>query len=176
MSTPEFCPRAIENGGGPDSPFKAPFNGEMAWGDDQTCSYCGSLHPDALMAALEAGTVTLTPTDKSYKVYVDGMLNPRAGLLRIVAVSNAKDSPGPGYVQFSEVEHGDVARRGGWRSISVGDWVLVDIEGPTRHAKFYFQHLSDAQRKRFVELYNEKRLRLSAPGHFYVLPFFCVAG
>jgi len=27
----EYCPRALENGGGPDSTFKPPFNGEMTW-------------------------------------------------------------------------------------------------------------------------------------------------
>lgn len=38
--------------------------------------------------------------------------------------------------------------------------------------KFYFQHLSVDQRKRFVELVNEKKIKLSYPGHFYVPPFF----
>lgn len=39
--------------------------------------------------------------------------------------------------------------------------------------KFYFQHLSEEGRTRFVELANSKRMRLAFPGHFYVLPFFC---
>lgn len=33
------------------------------------CSYCGSLHPDAFMAAVESGA-ELVPTDKNYKAYV----------------------------------------------------------------------------------------------------------
>lgn len=37
-----------------------------------TCSYCGSMHPDSFMKALENGTLTLGPTDKNYKVYVNG--------------------------------------------------------------------------------------------------------
>ena len=43
---------------------------------------------------------------------------------------------------------------------------------PDRHGKFYFQHLSEAQMIRFVELHNANALKLSYPHHFYVLPFF----
>lgn len=46
-----------------------------------------------------------------------------------------------------------------------------DPEGPVR-AKFYFQHLSDEQQQQFVNLYNAGMVHFSAPGHFYVLPFF----
>lgn len=38
--------------------------------------------------------------------------------------------------------------------------------------KGYFQHLSEAQMKRFIELLNEKKIKLAHPGYFYVLPFF----
>jgi hypothetical protein len=65
-----FCPRAIENGGGPDSPFTPPLNGEMTWREDHTCSYCGSLSEESFFQAIEEG-VKLAPTDKNYKVYVD---------------------------------------------------------------------------------------------------------
>ena len=41
-------------------------------GGHMACSYCGSVHPDEFMAAVEAGEVELEPTDKSYKVYVTG--------------------------------------------------------------------------------------------------------
>lgn len=68
----EYCPR----GSGPDSPFKAPFNGEMHWyhtAGVEICSYCGSLHPDKLMECLEANPpAQITPTDKTYKIYVRG--------------------------------------------------------------------------------------------------------
>jgi len=106
------CPRRIENPGGV---FNLPE-------DDSTpsldiCTYCGSLLPDRFMSEVEAGTVTLTPTDKDYKVYVEGL---------------------------------------------------------GKFTKFYFQHLSEDQKNRFVELLNQKRLKLNVPGHFYVLPFFCV--
>lgn len=39
------------------------------WRADGTCSYCGSVSPERLFAAIEAGMV-LEPTDKDYKVYL----------------------------------------------------------------------------------------------------------
>lgn len=116
MTTTHVCPRRGET----PSVFNYPT--EDTWEDrggrgHLACSYCGSLNPDELMERLERGDVTLTPTDKSYKVYVEG-------------------------------------------------------EG-LQHAKFYFQHLSAEQRRRFIELHNEKKMRLGYPGYFYTRPFFC---
>lgn len=65
MSEVFYCPR----GHGPDSPFKAPFNGEAHWRDDGTCSYCGSLSPELLFDQIAKGA-EIGPTDKSYKIYV----------------------------------------------------------------------------------------------------------
>lgn len=50
----------------------------------------------------------------------------------------------------------------------------VYIHGPKggMETKFYFQHLSDEQRREFVDLLNEKRVQIGYPGHFYVRPFF----
>lgn len=49
----------------------------------------------------------------------------------------------------------------------------VYVSGRGLHScKFYFQHLGDAQRQRFIELYNERRVRFQGEG-LYVLPFFC---
>lgn len=115
MNAPMICPTAAEDGRVLAN-LKPPFNGEMVWRADNTCSYCGSMHPDAFMERLEAGDATLDPTDKSYKVYVKTQ-----GL----------------------------------------------------YGKFYFQHLSADQRKRFIELHNAGRLNMGPPGRFYVLPFFC---
>lgn len=97
--------------------FRAPeFD---TWRQDNTCSYCGSGNPDEFMRRVEARDVTLSPTDKNYKVYV---------------------------------ESDDAAQPFG---------------GPAH--KFYFQHLSIEQRKRFVELWNAG---LKIHGGFYVFPFF----
>lgn len=38
--------------------------------------------------------------------------------------------------------------------------------------KFYFQHLSEEQCRKFVDLLNEKKLVIGYPGHFYSKPFF----
>jgi len=133
----EYCPRSVENGGGPDSTFKPPMNGEMTWReDDGSCSYCGSVNPDVLMERLEAGTVEVGPTDKSYKIY----LTPLDGK------------------EFKQA-YGD------------GEGNIVVRDHP--QAKFYFQHLSDEQQTRFIELLNEKKIVIGMPGHFYVLPYFC---
>jgi hypothetical protein len=86
----------------------------------RTCSYCGSLHPDDLFAAIEAGTCRqISGTDKNYKIYVD-----------------------------------------------------MGAAGGSSHAKFYYQHFDEAQRDRFIALYNEKKLPLEPRFGLYVLPYF----
>ena len=37
----------------------------------------------------------------------------------------------------------------------------------------YFQHLSKADRARFIELHNADKMKIAFPGHFYTRPFFC---
>lgn len=46
---------------------------------------------------------------------------------------------------------------------------------PGGEAKFYFQHLDEAQRLEFFELYRDHKLTVGYPGHFYRLPFFIKA-
>lgn len=111
MENTHLCPRREEID---TSIFK--MSVRDTWDDRNgylACSHCGSLHPDPFMEAASKG-VRLGPTDKNYKVYVDGF--------------------GSG--------------------------------------KFYFQHLSDEQRREFVRLLNEKKVAFSHPGRFLVLPFF----
>lgn len=43
---------------------------------------------------------------------------------------------------------------------------------PRGSAKFYFQHLNELERTRFVELLNARSLQIGYPGYFYRLPFF----
>lgn len=147
-----YCPRAFENGGGPQSPFRPPMNGEAHYRiEDQCCTYCGSLDPALFMARLEAGDVRLTPTDKSYKVYIE---NDGGTPFR----QHYRDCPidGPRCPGPDECSH----------------WTTREVN----QTKFYFQHLSEPQQQRFVELLNAGRMSLSFPGHFYVLPFFCRPG
>lgn len=119
--------------------------------EDDSCNYCGSLNPDTFMKRLEAGDVKLTPTDKNYKVYVanDGGEAFKQHF-RDCYSQGAKDC------KYDECTH----------------WVTRDVAT----TKFYFQHLSDDQKKRFVELINQKKIKLEHPGYFYRMPFFCTTG
>jgi hypothetical protein len=121
--------------------------GPDMWHGGQCCSYCGSLNPDVFMARLEAGTIELGPTDKNYKVYVEN----RGG--EPFATVHRQCPPG---------QHCD--------GPDVCDHWVREERG---HAKFYFEHLSEEQRRRFIELLNERKPVIGYPGHFYVLPFFC---
>lgn len=47
----------------------------------------------------------------------------------------------------------------------------VYIHG-TGTGKFYFQHLSPEGRSKFIDLYNERKMVMAYPGHFYVRPYF----
>jgi hypothetical protein len=103
------------------------------------------------MARLEAGDVILVPTDKNYKVYVknDGG-EPFKQTFRT-------DEPSkPGEIMKDPMDQ--------------SKWTWTTQE--TSQTKFYFQHLSEEQRKRFVELLNTKKIKLDYPGYFYRLPFF----
>ena len=44
--------------------------------------------------------------------------------------------------------------------------------GPSIGQKFYFMHLTEAQKIRFIELMNERKLCFDSPGGFYRMPFF----
>ncbi|MFE0472536.1 hypothetical protein ACFW2V_13070 [Streptomyces sp. NPDC058947] len=43
-------------------------------------------------------------------------------------------------------------------------------------AKFYYQHFTEDQMQKFVDLYNNNTMRLGYPGYFYQLPFFMALG
>lgn len=46
--------------------------------------------------------------------------------------------------------------------------------GDAGRGKFYYQHLSEDQRKEFVELLNSRRIKFGYPGHFTALPYFII--
>lgn len=46
------------------------------------------------------------------------------------------------------------------------------LRGAPGPGKFYYQHLTQAQRDRFIELHNSKVMKIGYPGHFYVKPYF----
>lgn len=145
MTQPQ-CPRAAESG-------REMFRYENK-PDDRTCDYCGSLFGDEFMRRVEAGDVLLTPTDKNYKVYVRN--HGGAPFLQ----STRTDQPSrPGEIMKDPMDQ--------------SHWTWATRQ--TEHAKFYFQHLNEEQQIRFVELLNQKKLRLDVPGYFYRLPFFITA-
>ncbi len=145
-----LCPRAIENGMTEETVFQ--FKNKPR---DDTCNYCGSLMPDLLMERLEAGDVTIDPTDKTYKIYV---LNDGGRPFRHASRIDKPSKPGEVMKDPADQSH----------------WVWEVKED--HFAKFYFQHLSDEQKNQFISLHNEKRLRLNHPGHFYTKPYFVQKG
>lgn len=125
---------------------------------DKTCSYCGSLDPEVFMQRLEAGDVELGPTDKSYKVYVRNV----GGATFLQTYRNCYEMSKPALPTCKGPD-------------DCSHWVTRE----TSQAKFYFQHLTDEQKQRFVELYNqhvrkERVMKIGYPGYFYSLPFFMV--
>lgn len=136
----EICPRF--------SPGPWKFDGKCHWDkrEDGCCDYCGSLNPDVFMARVEAGTVTLGTTDKSYKVYVN---NAGGEDFKQTYRNCPRDSKCTGP---DDCTH----------------WTTR----PMSSHKFYFQHLGHEQQARFVELYNDRKLRFEGGFGFYVLPFF----
>lgn len=101
------------------------------------CSYCGSMHPADLAAALAAGA-TVHWADRKYgwphKVYADGVPNPHAGQPEVT-------SSGSG---FPEPDH---ARGGTWTQRPDGRWNWLAEPRPApalTHGKFYTEHLQDA--------------------------------
>ena len=113
-SAAEFmCGRRVEG-----YPSKS-FPGPDYWRFDGTCDYCGSISPEQLFQAIEDGC-EIGPTDKNYKVYVEG--------------ENAPSVRGA--------------------------------------CKFYFQHLSETEQRKFIAFLNLGKIKIGYPGHFYVKPFF----
>lgn len=141
---------------------------------DDTCTYCGSLNQDIFMAHLEKADIRLGPTDKNYKVYVEGIPNPDAGKPAIYSSANCEQT-GKGWVKVTP-ENIDTLPLSAWQRQDFNDgkhWVKVEPARAMLHHKFYFQHLSEDQCKRFVQLLNNQQLLLDYPGYFYRMPFFC---
>jgi len=116
------------------------------FGDAAICGKCGSFNPDTLMERLEAGTVEVGPTDKSYKIYL-------------------RNNGGVEFKQSYRACPPDSSCTG---PEDCTHWVTKE----TSMDKFYFQHFSEEQQTRFIELLNEKKLKIGMPGYFYVHPFF----
>lgn len=173
-----WCPRRAEIG------IASTFPGPDHWRAEResfrvgpTCSYCGSISPAKLFELIEAGA-KLGPTDKNYKVYVDAP-NPTPDELRCDMGSNGANHPGTtreGYWKQHKdltAKERDIVLRGGMgRDHEPGYWHHFGPTGPKSWGKFYFQHLSEDEKRRFVDLLNAKAIAIGEPGYFYRLPYF----
>lgn len=135
-----------------------------------SCSFCGSLHPDRFMELLRDGWV-LGPTDKRYKAYLGKPLSADE-----IAARKARWLDGDSIVRAIR----ELGERDGKTPEQIGadlecEWTERQIPGlgSGQEAKFYYQHLSEAQKREFIDLHNAHRLTVGYPGSLYVLPFFC---
>jgi len=104
------------------------------------------------MARVETGDVLLGSTDKNYKVYVKNHGGEKFKQTYRDCYNAPDKDTNPCNVGPDECTH----------------WVTRE----TDNTKFYFQHLSESQKMRFIELLNEKKLKFQGDYEFYVLPFF----
>ena len=88
----ELCPRRVQEFGD-TSMFNLPQTDK--WKEDRTCSWCGSMSPEYLFEAIEAG-LEIGPTDKNYKIYI----NPRN--ISIFAFDLPKGAPKFYFQHFSK--------------------------------------------------------------------------
>lgn len=100
----------------------------MRTGELRGCSYCGSMHPEDVAAAIRAGAHG-SWADRKYgwphKAYFDGVPNPHAGLLEVRGSSNAPQR--------------------GWEPGGDGHWYApARPASATTRGKFYSVHLLDA--------------------------------
>jgi hypothetical protein len=155
------CPRQVHEATLPSQRTHASH-----WRDDGTCSYCGSLHPEALLGAIEGGTALLGGTDKNY---VD-LPNPTPDAPVIGMSTNMQLTPEQASAQ-GYLPADDAARRT-WGLSPHTTFYKLSTQGPYLHRKFYLQHFDAGQQQRFVDLYNAKRLQFRNGDGLYVIPFF----
>ena len=121
----------------------------------RSCSYCGSMHPEDLLKAIEAGA-KLGGSDWKYgwphKFYVDGVPNTNAGNL-------VTRSSGGGPGQLDERKRADLESRleSGSRlevdqQADRYEYRVLEPDGPTTHGKWYNIHLKDLSAEAFALL------------------------
>lgn len=169
----QTCPRRAETHHAAVEGVDSWTSGHGLIGQDQvgpSCSYCGSLHPDRFMELVREGWL-VGPTDKSYKAYLarpytdEEQATRKAQWMSNDAVAKAVRELGERDGKTEEQITADLEMH----------WIEmvspVSQSGATE-AKFYFQHLSQAQRDEFIALHNASQMKFGYPGHLYLLPFF----
>lgn len=140
----------------PDADLPEPFS---------TCSYCGSIHPEDLLAALQAGA-TLSGADWKYgwphKFYVDNIPNPNAGGMSYFTSTRIAGDV-PTIAELNKMQ--EYADTPGYevRTVATGrfseetgkplyELAVFRPEGPTTHGKWYNTHLKDLSPEAFAVL------------------------
>lgn len=170
----DTCPRRMQEIG----PWEY-SEGLDGFSEDRTCTFCGSLDPGYFMDLIESGAA-YDPTDKNYKIYLTAVPNPIAGKMSWTGggcnTPIPEDDPNCKWTEDLTDEEIEICRRDGAMVERFyrrgGDpkprtrWERFGIAPATIQRKFYYQHLSVEQQKRFIELMNEGKLRLTT------MPFF----
>lgn len=128
------------------------------------CSHCGSMHPEDFFDAIAKG-LKVGPTDKNYKVYIDGYPDPRAGEQRVISgCTDGKPSTAmDGWVKVGRKERRDM-RRDGWQ----GDYTWIRYATrSTLQLKLYTLHLNREDAARLRRLLDEHKVNIGYPGYFY---------
>lgn len=133
-----------------------------------SCSFCGSLNPDRFMELIREGWI-VGPTDKGYKAYLDRpatddeeQAKRERWLASTIGQALKRAAEAEGKTPEQVAQELDRAYQ--------AENPMTDSAGTV--AKFYYQHLSAEQQTEFIELYNERRMKIGFPGRLYVLPFF----
>lgn len=136
-----------------------PYDGGPYHHKLRQCSYCGGLHPDDLIAAVEAGA-KIEGTDKGYKLYAR-VPNLVAGkwvrtgsssgpTFRRAPTTLRERLVGPTMVTDPTLQE---------RISGRFDRSLYDLGSPEAHVKVYLWHFTDAQRQRLADAVNAQRLK-----------------
>ena len=137
----------------------------------RACSYCGSMHPEDLFAAIEAGNCQITGTDKNYKIYVDAPTRMLPG--KAIYMSSTHEFAGGVLLTKALCDEHELDSY--TREHYVGRWVKIEQRSQRAHLKCYYQHFDESQQQRFIDLYNEKKLPLEPQFGLYVKPYFARA-
>lgn len=129
------------------------------------CSFCGSLSPTVFFEAIERGE-KIIPTDKNYKAYIRMTNSEAIDHYQAQIEQHIEHEKADGYVESSTDPFTLV--KGNCSSAFPNPAAIRSYQ-----AKVYFQHFSEDDKKRFVELLNAKKMNV-VDGGFYRLPFFCV--
>lgn len=143
-----FAPQTWREPRGDDSTSKYPSPTVQTF---RTCSYCGSIHPEDLVKALEAGA-TLGGSDWKYgwphKFYVNGMPNPKFGQEYPQYMYGRPKDGEEGWEQYQDgFNSDDGSPRMSWRKL-----MSMSKCPPTAHAKWYNEHLQDLSPEAFAVL------------------------